>query len=161
MIPIPIVIGVGLLIGAALIMSGRKRAAPVAQPPAPRDELPPTPPPARPPIVAPPPVPPKPTAQRGIIEAVQLALNVATDLELNGRQYNKILLREFQAKAGLGVDGVYGGSSAGAVKYYIGLAGFPFEPAHEPLFPPALRTYKPAVQPTAETLAAIRQALGR
>lgn len=90
------------------------RAAP-PQEPTPRDQGPPLPGPAG---GAPPGPVVKDTGR--LDRAAELAKAFAADLKRRGRAYDRNLLAEFQKTAGLGVDGVYGPRSAGAVRWYTG-----------------------------------------
>ena len=70
--------------------------------------------------------------------AAGLAVKVAQEINAKGKAYDRNLVREFQRAARLGVDGLYGGSSAGAVLYFTGKA----PPA--PIFPPMqIKPYRP------------------
>jgi len=52
------------------------------------------------------------------IGARTMARSVATDIARNSYSYSRSRLREFQTKAGITVDGYYGGQSRGALAFY-------------------------------------------
>lgn len=69
-----------------------------------------------------------------------LAPRVATNIAQRRSAYDRGLLRQFQAEAGLVVDGLYGGGSAGALRYYLE------KPPPRPLFRPTTeKAYSPYV----------------
>lgn len=71
-------------------------------------------------------------------QARRLAPRVAADIRDNRYDYSRRELRAFQAAAGIAVDGVYGGGSAGALRYYLD------GPPPRPLFKPTTeREYSP------------------
>jgi murein L,D-transpeptidase YcbB/YkuD len=47
-----------------------------------------------------------------------LARQVVTDVRSKSYNYNRTLVSQFQAAAGIKVDGIYGGSTVGAMKYF-------------------------------------------
>lgn len=61
-------------------------------------------------------VPPIPTFDEA--EARRLASRVGTNLRQRGRRYDHALMRQFQRAAGLTADGLYGGSTRGALLYF-------------------------------------------
>lgn len=63
-------------------------------------------------------------------QASELAERVRENILENGRDYDRRLVAEFQDLAELGVDGRYGGRTAGALLYFTGEA--PPAPYHKP-----------------------------
>ena len=51
--------------------------------------------------------------------ASQLAVQVEANIKSKKANYDRTLLKQFQSAAGLTVDGLYGGSSAGALRYFL------------------------------------------
>lgn len=77
-----------------------------------------------------------------MIAATALAPRVAANIAANKYDYNRALLKQFQAAAGLTADGAYGGTSAGAIRYFTGKA------PPRPLFKPT--TEQPYAPPAAD-----------
>lgn len=70
--------------------------------------------------------------------AAREAVKVAADIRAKGAQYDRNLLKRFQVLARLGADGLYGGSSAGAIAYFTA------QPPPAPIFPPkVIKPYRP------------------
>lgn len=112
-------------------------------PPPPRRRTPPVAPPIAPPV-APPMTPPalkRPTKTTPTVHP--LVMGVASDIITKGKKYSRALLRQFQKMAKIKVDGLYGGTTAGALDYFLG--GDPTKPrAPKPLFKPLkMKRYRP------------------
>jgi hypothetical protein len=121
--------------------------APPKPAPAPYVVAPPRPAPTPAPVVAPPK--PSPSVRSPVIPAGydpagarKLAPSLARHLKNKGRAgYDRVLLQQFQTKAGITPDKVYGGESAGALRHYGGTDAPP------PFFPPLqVVTYVPPEQ---------------
>ena len=69
---------------------------------------------------------------------VLLANESAKNIRMKGRRYNKKLLRAFQKGANITQDGLYGGGTAGAIKYYTKRT--PPRPLYKPT---KVRPFKP------------------
>lgn len=77
-------------------------------------------------------------------KAATLAPQVADDIFQRGARYDREMLAAFQSAAGITNDGLYGGGSAGALAYWLGVAGSPLVIPPDPLFKPyALQPYTP------------------
>lgn len=93
--------------------------------PAPAPQRAPVPAPAPAPAPTPPPTPPTPPADEppegfNPESARKQAARVAKHLQTKGRaNYSRQTLREWQRLAGIGVDGIYGGESEGALRFYL------------------------------------------
>ena len=134
---------------AAKLADEQKRQAailpPVIAPPAPpMPPMPPMPPAPPPPVVAPPPppAPPVPPIAEGFNPtfATALAPKVATDIGTKRYDYSRALLKQFQVAAGLKPDGAYGGTTAGALAFFLRAA------PPKPLFKPTtIVPYTPPV----------------
>lgn len=74
--------------------------------------------------------------------AAALAPKVAANIAANKYDYSRALLKQFQAAVGLTADGAYGGTSAGAIRYFTGKA--PPRPLFKPL------TEQPYAPPAAD-----------
>ena len=114
-------------------------ATPPLFPPAPAAPSPVTPPPTSVAV----PVAPAPGVPAGFdpVKARRTAPRIASHLKSKGiANYSRQALREFQTLAGIKADGIYGGQSAGALRYYLGGASPPaamFKPVQEvPYTPP-------------------------
>ena len=75
------------------------------------------------------------------VKARRIAPRIASHLKTKGiANYSRQALREFQVLAGINADGIYGGQTAGALRYYLGGAKPPaamFKPVQEvPYTPP-------------------------
>lgn len=79
--------------------------------------IPPGTPPPPPPVEPPPPGPP---SLSDLDRAKQLAPAIESDIRANAKGYDKSRLREFQRLVRLGVDGLYGPRSAGALEWALG-----------------------------------------
>ena len=98
--------------------------------------------------------------------ASQLALQVEANIKSKKANYDRVLLKQFQSAAGLTVDGLYGGSSAGALRYFLHrappkalvapLAEKPYAAASTPATPatPSAATPAAPVTPAAQPVPA-------
>jgi len=70
--------------------------------------------------------------------AAKLAMSVFDDIAAHKFQYDRNLLKQFQAAASLEIDGKYGGRSAGGLQYFTG------KPPPPPYYDPkTIITYRP------------------
>lgn len=87
--------------------------------------------------------------------AEQLAPAIARDVKKNKFNYSRPQLKRFQTAAGIVADGLYGGGSAGALRFYLGGAAPPkplFKPTIEKAYVPPATVIQP--QPSAPAPAA-------
>ena len=72
--------------------------------------------------------------------ASDLAARLVRSIRSKGRAYDRQLASDFQRAAGIGVDGKYGGGTAGAVRYFTGKAPPPaiFRPTKEIRYTPPI-----------------------